>query len=359
MSLRAILWALEEVHAPSAHAKLALIAFANYAGETNLAYPSLATVARITQADPKTVRKAVGDLVSAGLLVDTGKRTGVGKQVIVYALPVPALPDSVRHGRKGPQKAGAFNGLAAVENPALPDSVTHEPENPCPTGFGNTGFGARALPDSVSEPVKEPIPLETPNGVSVPKGTEPVDLKSKKNRGCRIPDGWSPPAIETLPERIADRVAQWPDGSYADQADAFVAFWQTESGVRASKTDWDKAWHTWIRRAGIPKPPPPSRVKAQAALAERLAEPPVCERDDEGEAEGKLRTALDRCFAGQLWWSRAALKFTDPGLRVYVAHSYQRDQAECAQGLIRRVAAEVGLPIKWVVFDTGKGRAAA
>lgn len=359
MSLRAILWALEEVHAPSAHAKLALIAFANYAGETNLAYPSLATVARITQADPKTVRKAVGDLVSAGLLVDTGKRTGVGKQVIVYALPVPALPDSVRHGRKGPQKAGAFNGLAAVENHALPDSVTHEPENPCPTGFGNTGFGARALPDSVSEPVKEPIPLETPNGVSVPKGTEPVDLKSKKNRGCRIPDGWSPPAIETLPERIADRVAQWPDGSYADQAEAFVAFWQTESGVRASKTDWEKAWHTWIRRAGIPKAPPPSRAKAAAAVAERLAEPPVLERDFEGHAEAKLRAALDPHLSGRLWWQSAALKFTDPGLKVIVAMFYERDHVDAVQGLIRSVAAQVGHPIRWVVVDAGKRRAAA
>ncbi|WP_374023909.1 hypothetical protein [Mycobacterium sp. HNNTM2301] len=72
----------------------------------------------------------------------------------------------------------------------------------------------------------------------------PADTK----RGCRIPGDWRPSQATTqwARERFGhlDLNAEW---------EAFVNYWLGESGQRACKQDWDRAFRTWLHRAR-PKP---------------------------------------------------------------------------------------------------------
>ncbi len=96
MSIRAILWSLDQDVFPSSH-KFVLIALANFSNERGKSYPSVSTICQLTSQKDETVRSALKALVSAGFVTDTGQRTGFTGQVKVYQFPEPArerLPNS-------------------------------------------------------------------------------------------------------------------------------------------------------------------------------------------------------------------------------------------------------------------------
>lgn len=66
--------------------KFVLIALADHAGDDGLLWPSIDALAAKTSQDRKTVISNIAELESIGFLEDTGKRTGVTKQVKVYRL---------------------------------------------------------------------------------------------------------------------------------------------------------------------------------------------------------------------------------------------------------------------------------
>jgi hypothetical protein len=79
----------------------------------------------------------------------------------------------------------------------------------------------------------------TPKGVTAPKG-------SVRNRGSKIPEGWTPPAVDELGPDFRKLASQWTDDSYRTEASAFRSYWLAETGVKASKSCWKRAWENRI-----------------------------------------------------------------------------------------------------------------
>lgn len=342
MSLRAILWALEDAVCPTPQSKLVLAIFANFASDRMRAYPALASVRKMTGLDERTIRRCVADLESAGLLFDSGERVGRTKNVRVFILPVRTPANMSGFKAEAVDKSNEISAVDAPENrtPANMSGLDAEAElNPCKD--------AGVTPANMSgEPVKEPLPLETAKAVSVPKGTETAAA-----RGTRMTSDWVPPEISDLPANIAARVSGWPTGAYADQADAFRDFWIAESGPRAVKRDWSKAWHSWIRRAGKVTAPPVARQVDPDAPPR--AQAPVLERLAEGEWAGRLRAVLEVEFGAQRWWDLSGFAKADPGLKIFVL-PWMRDAVFAQAERIRALAEAGGFAFSWVSIENGK-----
>ena len=123
-------------------------------------------------------------------------------------------------------------------------------------------------------PYKNSTTPITPKGVTAPKG-------AKRNRGSRIDPDWSPPATAELPPEARALAEQWTKPSYQTEAAAFVAYWLGESGAKASKADWGRAWQNRIvqihskvmrdQKFGNSAPEPAKPVKLDAASLDRKA----------------------------------------------------------------------------------------
>jgi len=85
MSIRAIDWVFKQDVKP-ASLKLALLALADNASDTGLAYPSTETIARKTSVSRRSVVEALDLLAEKGWIDDTGKRVGATRQIKVYRL---------------------------------------------------------------------------------------------------------------------------------------------------------------------------------------------------------------------------------------------------------------------------------
>lgn len=85
MSLDASLWAWKQKCGKSS-SKLVLLSIADRAGADHCAYPSIETLSKDTELNPKTVRSAIKHLTEVGLIRDTKLRKGPTQQVKVYQL---------------------------------------------------------------------------------------------------------------------------------------------------------------------------------------------------------------------------------------------------------------------------------
>jgi len=103
MSIAAINWAGRTITG-SASRKAVLICLANYANEQNEAYPSVDTIARITELDAKTVRSSLRRLADDGHILDTGRRRGQTQNIRVWALKVgdETLPKTEPYQKRNP-----------------------------------------------------------------------------------------------------------------------------------------------------------------------------------------------------------------------------------------------------------------
>lgn len=107
MSISAINWAGRTITG-SASRKAVLLCLANYANELDEAYPSVETIARITELNAKTVRLALNELESNGLISDTGRRRGQTQNIRVWALITTAetLPKTEPFQKRNPSVFG-------------------------------------------------------------------------------------------------------------------------------------------------------------------------------------------------------------------------------------------------------------
>jgi hypothetical protein len=113
VSLKAVVWALENDDVFSSAQKFVLVALANYASEEGKSYPAVATVCRLTKQSDDTVRRCLEQLKESGLIADTGKRFGPTQQVRVWQLPDEAwkVKDPLGAGLKDPGKTPARPAL--------------------------------------------------------------------------------------------------------------------------------------------------------------------------------------------------------------------------------------------------------
>lgn len=102
----------------------------------------------------------------------------------------------------------------------------------------------------------EKIEKETPNGVS------------KKQRGTRIPEDFSPDLDWAVAQGLSKRDAE-------SQAQRFRDYWRGKAGAAGVKLDWPATWRNWVRshldRAGIQPPAPLSLDPAKWQSRLRLA----------------------------------------------------------------------------------------
>lgn len=87
MSIAALNWAFR-AQAGSSSRKLVLIALANWCGANNETYPSVEAICGVTELNRKTVLDTLHALANAGLITDTGRRTGRSNGVRVWRLAV-------------------------------------------------------------------------------------------------------------------------------------------------------------------------------------------------------------------------------------------------------------------------------
>lgn len=80
--------------------KLVLLHFSERMNEeTKLAWPSVTDSVQRTELDRKTVLKKIEELAALRILVDTGKRTGKTKQIVVWKVDLDQLKNFQRPGK--------------------------------------------------------------------------------------------------------------------------------------------------------------------------------------------------------------------------------------------------------------------
>ncbi len=119
---------------PSAR-KFVLVALADYANETGLAYPSIETLSNKTGQDRKTVRQHLIALSEQGIISDTGERVGKTKQIPKYQINIQRLPKMVllkttKTGTVTKAKTPKNGRVKATKNGTLKDSQKRYTEPP-------------------------------------------------------------------------------------------------------------------------------------------------------------------------------------------------------------------------------------
>lgn len=227
MSIAALKWVIDDAEAPTAHATLVLIIYANFANENGRAYPSTETVVKKTKQNVKTVRAAIDALELAGLLVDTGKRVGRTGNVKVYALGMEGLPE-----------VGALPGEAAPDRATAPQEAPQaRPAQARPKAVALKApvSGSKGTRFREAEPVLEPFPLEDANASSSPR-------RGAKERCGTADQDWQAPAIGDLPTEARRVAEQWPAGAYAHLAAGHAAYCAGRGGRRRDPG------RTWVAR---------------------------------------------------------------------------------------------------------------
>ncbi|PZU71045.1 DnaA N-terminal domain-containing protein [Sphingobium sp.] len=230
----------------------------------------------------------------------------------------------------------ARNAPVAGENGTCSQSLSgakppHEmhPRTKC-TGASGAPTPARRAPKPLYKPDS---PLE-PNGSSPPEGAGGTG--SKRNRGSRIPEDWSPPSIADLPPSAKAKASQWPAGAYEAEAEAFHSFWLGESRAGSRKSDWNRAWYNRINeitgrvlrdaRAGVKVTAPKSPATAPAG--------PLRIHDTSRENAGarKIRDGIRKLLGDQVydqWIAPSRLDVQGDKLTLVAisafASNYQRD----------------------------------
>ena len=77
---------------PKSSTKFVLVAMADYANEDMEIYPTIETLVAKTSLNKKTIMLAIADLISCGLLIDTGNKKGTTCQTKVYKLVIERVP---------------------------------------------------------------------------------------------------------------------------------------------------------------------------------------------------------------------------------------------------------------------------
>lgn len=141
----------------------------------------------------------------------------------------------------GGKSYGVVRNFTKYQRPKKPNAV--HPSSPQGIAFaaGN------------SEPVPHQLPTE---GEILPQRKEEGGEKEeaplsppdggRDKRGSKIPEDWAPPAVAALPDEIRALAEQWTSASYRTEAVAFVSYWLGESGAKARKSDWNRAWYNRI-----------------------------------------------------------------------------------------------------------------
>lgn len=245
------------------------------------------SIMKKTSLSERAVQNCLRSLETAGH-VTRDERPGRG---VMYTLhprtkctPAPDAPDSEE-----------FAPSSQGDEADKPPHDVH-PRTKC-TGASGAPTPARRAPKPLYKPDS---PLE-PDGSSPPKGAG--GSGSKRSRGSRIAEDWTPPAIADLPPQAANKARQWPAGAYEAEAEAFRNYWLGEGRAGACKADWNRTWYNRINEitARVLRDAR-NGVKLAGAAAQAPARPPVMlDTSREGKPAAMIRTAIEKRIGAALY----------------------------------------------------------
>lgn len=238
---------------------------ANAAGE---AFVCVATICDEKWIDRKAVLKAIGDLRTAGWIVDTGKRRGRTGQVIVWELPWVEHRNKEARNRDTylDRRTGLHTKPAETQQPQGAQRVTSEGGAGDPAKGPQTGTVSERVPvsdakgpgltrkespnrDTEPSTRLNPSPKQNPLAEGGGRASAPAPAregapKSKPNpqAGKRmVPEDWTPG--EKLKAWASEK---FPYIAVTDEAERFVDRHRA-TGERFK--DIDAAFRNWIRKA--------------------------------------------------------------------------------------------------------------
>lgn len=100
-----------------------------------------------------------------------------------------------------------------------------------------------ALPRDEGEGEGEVIPVVTSVGANSATDVAPP-TRSAPKRGTRLPDDFIP----SVKSRQAI-IAECPELNIVREHSRFVDYWNSQSGQRGVRADWDATWRNWMRKA--------------------------------------------------------------------------------------------------------------
>lgn len=196
MSIEAVSVVLNTSKA-TGRAKLVLLGIANHLGDQG-AWPSIATLARYANASERSVKRDIQELMELGeLKVDL---------------------------QSAPTDNQYKTNLYWITLPG----VTNQ--------SGVTTQVSRG--DSSGKPGVTPVGTQTIN----------ITIKEPKRYATKIPDTFWP--SQELLDWQAEHF-EWVDWKL--ETHKFIDYWQSVSGARGMKTNWDATWRNWIRNQKKPR----------------------------------------------------------------------------------------------------------
>ncbi len=220
MSISALRWSFHTTVKPASQ-KLLLIALANFANDSEEAYPSYETLERITSLNRKTIISGMAELAGKKLICDTGKRLGATRSIQVFRLsvtpdPVVPKPEPLSCPENGTTQDGKQSRFYLEAVPFLPGS------GPVFTGKRSQKRDTEPLL-TLKEPKKEPVRTGT----------------------------FKKPSVEEVREYM--REIEFDDG----KAEGFFDYYEA-NGWRVGKVpmrDWKATVRTWRRRDTVSATP--------------------------------------------------------------------------------------------------------
>lgn len=226
-------------------AKVVLLGIANHDGDGG-AWPSIETLARYANVDPRSVKRAIRALEELGEVVvhlnDGGTRsTRNDQRPNRYELTVPRRDDARVTPSRG--DAGDLHGVTPVSE------------------RGDAGVRNGVTLASPEPSLNHPEPSGEPSE----RASAPATTKA-----TRIP----------VPFQVTDEMVAWgrehtPGLDLKRHTDAFVDYWTAAPGARGKKLDWTATWRNWMRtehdrsRSRYARPTTSERMAAAAAVGQQ------------------------------------------------------------------------------------------
>jgi len=272
MSGYAYQWAKRQ-HVGDARAKTLLKTYAHWASEDYSTWVTNEEMILDTELNIQTIRKAREKLIALGFLVETEKRIGETRSIVVYQMLAPEGSTVVqavdqRTGetislsppsrkeyeakplqKRSPSKSGATSKKGdETSSPSKSGAPPNSTLSPSKSHVKGGEIPPQAPPNFTpkSDLGLQELGRECGDGGAQPPNTLPPDDEKPEpqTEGTRIHPDWKP-TDEQVAQAIADQPG-WDVAEVTRQARKFRNHWLSKPGDGALRTNWDLTWENWV-----------------------------------------------------------------------------------------------------------------